>query len=397
MKDKLRVLYPTFVNTGGMAHYSEGLMQGGTESGAYRAYHLPCGQTSLYGEGGDIARLSVPYRYKGAARKLLEKYNSRWYQSIIERGYEWARPDVVHFTSRGAGILSAIKQCKRLGLPTVCTVHDPEPHDEFKTYRGHIYAFYQQHRQMRRALSLASFIHVHSEQHRATLSRVYGSEVFDKTAVVGHGMGLVSSITDTSQVVPPELEGVSRWDGDQLIIGYFGRIEPYKGLPILIEAYQRLRRHHGDNIQLILAGAGRDDSLYLVKDDPNVYVINRFIADSEVSSIFCHMDVVVLPYLDATQSGVIPLAYSHGKPVITSNVGALPEIVDRGRTGFIFERGNVDDLVNVIDRLISKSDVLGEMGRQAYSYAKQQSWPEKAKELSAVYHHAIEREKRCSA
>ena len=75
---------------------------------------------------------------------------------------------------------------------------------------------------------------------------------------------------------------------------------------------------------------------------------------------------LVLPYTDASQSGVISLAYTFSKPVIVSNVGSIPEYVDHGVTGFTFETGDTDQLANYMTKLIEDNNLCNEMGKNAH-------------------------------
>lgn len=130
-------------------------------------------------------------------------------------------------------------------------------------------------------------------------------------------------------------------DSDKNTLLFFGLIRQYKGLDLLIEAMSLL----DDSYQLLIAGECYGDfKLYqdLINKSPyktNIKVLEQYISDTEVSVLFSSADVLVLPYRDATQSGVIAVAYQLETPIIATNIGALGKTVREGGTGIV-----VDDI-----------------------------------------------------
>ncbi len=118
-------------------------------------------------------------------------------------------------------------------------------------------------------------------------------------------------------------------------IGFFGSIAPYKGLDVLVSAFNLCKT---PGLQLLIAGSGKipEELMKSIMDNNNIELVNRYIADEEFDSLMKKVDIVVLPYKSATQSGVIPLAFAFGKPVIATNVGALSEQVPNG-TGMLVD------------------------------------------------------------
>ena len=164
-------------------------------------------------------------------------------------------------------------------------------------------------------------------------------------------------------------------------IGFIGRIEPYKGLDLLVDAFLKL----DERFNLIIAGSGKIDNSTLQKITSNnrIELINRYIKDDEFSVLLNKMDVVVLPYKRASQSGVIPLVFAHGKPVIVTNVGALEEQVPEG-TGIV-TKADVDSLVKSIFSLYNNPQLILEYGKMAKFYAETNlSWEHSAKLLNDI-------------
>jgi len=117
---------------------------------------------------------------------------------------------------------------------------------------------------------------------------------------------------------------------------FFGRIWPYKGLQYFIEAANLLAKERKD-IKFIIAGKGEDFEKYKQQiQSPELFEIrNKRIAEEEIDELFQKAFCTVLPYTDATQSGVIPIAYSYKVLVIASAVGALPEVVENNVSGIL--------------------------------------------------------------
>lgn len=122
---------------------------------------------------------------------------------------------------------------------------------------------------------------------------------------------------------------------------FFGRIESYKGLEHLNKICQKMHMD-GFSHHFIIAGKGENCNLSLLRELPNVRVLNYFHTDEELSALISRCIAVVLPYSSATQSGVIIQAYSHGKPVVAHRVGAIPEYVNEGGTGRLVSIGEYD-------------------------------------------------------
>jgi glycosyltransferase involved in cell wall biosynthesis len=149
---------------------------------------------------------------------------------------------------------------------------------------------------------------------------------------------------------------------------FFGRIWEYKGLEYLIRAEPHISARVPD-VEIVIAGRGEDFEKYRrMMVNPSRFVIdNELIPEERVAQHFGESSVVVLPYIDASQSGVVPIAYSFNRPVVASAVGGLPSVVEDGVTGLLVpprdERALADALVTLLedDELRHK---MGAAGRQ---------------------------------
>ena len=163
---------------------------------------------------------------------------------------------------------------------------------------------------------------------------------------------------------------------DEKIILNFGLIRNYKGLEILIKASKYLKNEL-NNFKIIVAGECYLNEEKYLKMARNLNVDTlfdfrfKFIPNSEVKNYFSAADLIVLPYISATQSGIIPIAYNFNKPVIVSNVGGLPENVINGKTGYICEpkpRSIADGVIKFYNNTNTSFE------RNISNYKKNYSW-----------------------
>jgi glycosyltransferase involved in cell wall biosynthesis len=139
--------------------------------------------------------------------------------------------------------------------------------------------------------------------------------------------------------VPKDIARTALGLTDERIILFFGYVRRYKGLHILLDAMPAILK--SVKVKLLVVGEFYDDEQkyrnQIAANDiqKNVLVHSDYVPNEEVSKYFSAADIVVLPYVSATQSGIVQIAYQFDKPVIATDVGGLSEVVLNGRTGFI--------------------------------------------------------------
>ncbi len=156
-------------------------------------------------------------------------------------------------------------------------------------------------------------------------------------------------IADTSDIEIP----VTLPDDRPLLL-FCGIVRPYKGLDVLLDALAICVKERP--LHLLVAGefwAGGEpeyrqqiDRLGIAE---HVTILNEYLPDELLAACIDRADVVVLPYKSATQSAIIQTAFGRGKPVITTNVGGLGEVVENGRTGLVVPAENSAKLACAID------------------------------------------------
>ncbi len=144
-------------------------------------------------------------------------------------------------------------------------------------------------------------------------------------------------------------------DGEQDVLNllFFGFVRPYKGLKYLLMAAAALKDM---KLRVVVAGdfdGSAPEYLEMVERlqiGDRVEIHDEYTPDGEVQKYFDACDAVVLPYIDATQSGIAQIAFGFGKPVIATRVGGLPEVVTDGVTGVLCESGSAEALSEAVRR-----------------------------------------------
>jgi len=171
---------------------------------------------------------------------------------------------------------------------------------------------------------------------------------------------------------------------------FFGQIAPYKGLDLLIEAFAKVRRQD-PTVYLIIAGSLAESF------DPYRQLIDRFglgdavilelryIPLAELPNYFLAADLLVFPYRQAYQSGVLQLAYGFARPVVVTDAGDLGETVAEDGTGII-TGPNAEDLAAAIQKLLSERATAASMGQRGRQAAETKySWPAIAARTAEIY------------
>jgi starch synthase len=203
----------------------------------------------------------------------------------------------------------------------------------------------------------------------------------DKIHVIPHGNFIIYRTWGSEEVV----------EDDRTVL-FFGRIWPYKGLEYLIRAEPYVREQIR-GVKVVIGGQGEDFRRYeaLMENRDGFEVHNEFVARDEAADIFRRASVVVLPYVEASQSGVLAMAYTFGKPVIVTDVGSIPEVVDHGKTGLIVPPGDERALAEAIVSLLQDPEKRREMGRNAYKKATTDlAWDTIARQTVEVYKECLE-------
>jgi glycosyltransferase involved in cell wall biosynthesis len=179
--------------------------------------------------------------------------------------------------------------------------------------------------------------------------------------------------------LPAELEAV-----EGPVILAFGLIRPYKGTDVLLDAFSRIERG-----ELWIVGMPRMpiDGLRRVADRARgrVRFVDQFIPDAEIPAFMRRADVVVLPYRNIEQSGVLYTALAFGRPLVLSSVGGFTEIGERGAARLVPPE-DPEALAEAITELIADRDTAAALAAGAEREASTvSSWDRIAEQTMALY------------
>lgn len=181
------------------------------------------------------------------------------------------------------------------------------------------------------------------------------------------------------------------WPEQEGTILFFGRLWPYKGLDYLIAAEPAISAAC-PHVRFVIAGRGEDFGRYraMMAHPERFEVLNEYILREDVPRLFQRASVVVLPYTEASQSAVVPLAYAFGKPVVATTVGGIPEVIDHGQTGLLVPPRDSGALAEAVISLLQDRETRRRMGQRALEKTRGElSWSAIAEQTLQVYRRVL--------
>lgn len=341
---------------GGMVHYASQLSNAISKIGGIELYVIlpkdaDCG---IFNCNITIERVPIirrhPLRFDILLKRLL-----------------CLNPDIIHIITRHPWFIPLMPLLTFKKYPLVVTIHDIEPHEGERSFFATILSYL--------LIRYANKIFVHGEKLRNQLINKGISK--NNIVVIPHG--------DYSFFTKYKKDNLE----ERNIILFFGRIKKYKGLEYLIMAEPLITKEFPD-LKIVIAGKGSFKEYKKIKEKSNFEIFNEFVPDEMVSELFQKAKVVVLPYIEASQSGVIPIAYAFKKPVVATSVGSIPEIVEEGVTGLIVPPKDHKALAYAVLKLLKDEELRKQMGENAFIKMKADlSWDKIAEKTIRVYKKAI--------
>lgn len=314
--------------------------------------------------------LGAPGSRARAASKLVEHVPD---MLRYRRGLARAA-DVVHFQwlsvqHLDGRLLPARRSPSGTPRPLVLTAHDILPREP---RAGQLAA-------QRRLYERFDAIVVHSAHGRTRLTDELGIDP-ERVHVIPHGA--FAHLADRPSQPPP-------FETEKPVVLCFGLMRPYKGIDLLLDAWRGI-----DDAELWIAGMPKFDIAPLRRAAPaNVRFVPRFIGDTELPAYFQRADLVVLPYREIDQSGVLFTALAFGVPLLLSDVGGFPEIAATGAAR-TFPAGEAPALHAALRELLSDPAALSAMAERAHAAAAgPYSWDAIAQRTLRLYHSLTSPEK----
>ena len=178
---------------------------------------------------------------------------------------------------------------------------------------------------------------------------------------------------------------------DQTVM-FFGNIEAYKGVDVLIRAFAQLPKDLRARTQLLVAGSPNTDVVSLQKLARDLGIEQRvvwmlgYIREEGVQQLFRSATIVALPYRAIDQSGVLMTAVAFGKAIVASRTGGFPEVITDGVNGILVTPGNVLQLAAALQELLVNPVRRQAMEQATSDLARTElSWASSARKTIALY------------
>jgi len=321
----------------------------------------------LIGALRDLAEVRLytgePYELQGSlqdvqVRPVFRSYRTnpwRVLQALVD--IRRMKPDVVHIQmSQALGFVAVLVAMLRLlALKVVVTAHNVLPHERSRMSLLALRFIYGR----------SAALIVHSRHCRGQLLAEFGARVADKATIIDHGDYMMLAGATVSHAAP----------SGTFTVLFFGFIRQYKGLDVLIRAVGAMRASGRDCRLLVVGRPVEPFAPYqALMRELGIEAVTECVLDyvpiEAISGYFNRSSCVVLPYIDASQSGVLQLAYAFGKPVVASRVGGLPEAVIEGGSGLLVAAGDPAGLAAALTRLLDDPALCRRLSEGAEELAK---------------------------
>jgi PEP-CTERM/exosortase A-associated glycosyltransferase len=201
----------------------------------------------------------------------------------------------------------------------------------------------------------------------------------------------------------PDAEYLKAWDlNGKKVIGFIGSFYRYEGLDLLINAFSQLSTTMPDAMLLLVGGGEMEQELKEQIQRSNLTekaIMTGPIPHDRIAGVYALIDVLVYPrYSMRLTELVTPLkpleAMAMGRALVASDVGGHRELIRHDETGILFEAGNVDALVEALERLLKDKSRRKKVEKQGYSWVRQvQTWDQTTSVYEEMYGKVVNKSK----
>ena len=211
----------------------------------------------------------------------------------------------------------------------------------------------------------------HAENNRDRFQELFDLSR-DRLKIIDHGNENIFLKFAENQNTPEDLKTAYNLENSTKAILFFGLLSPSKGIPELLEAFSLVSKQNKD-ARLIIAGfpskyVDPQEYIQMTADlgitDQTIFDL-RYIPNETIANLMKIATAVIYPYKSSTQSGALQVAYTFGKPVIVTDVGGLPEVVDHQKSGIIVPPNDTPALAEAILSLLNNEEKAKQMGEYA--------------------------------
>ncbi len=333
---KIAVIGPTYPYRGGISHYNTLLCENLAKKHDVTAISFTRLYPKILFPGRDQKDLESKEKIGFNFTEMIDSINPltwlKTYNYIKENNFDllilyWWTP---YFSFVFSKICKLVKKNTKTKILFIC--HNVLPHDKSILDR-----FFT-----KKVLRYGNFFIVHSTQDKNNLLQILPN------ANVKTGVHPTYEIFKVKEVK----KDINYLKLRKKVILFFGFVREYKGLMYLIKAMPQILKEV--DLDLLIVGEfWKDKQKYIdeierlrIKD--NVKIVDSYVPNEEVGNYFESADIVVLPYLTATNSGIVQTAFGFNKPVIVTNVGGLPEVVNNNKTGLVVPSQDGNALANSV-------------------------------------------------
>lgn len=288
-------------------------------------------------------------------------------------------PGVLHVQWTLVPLLDGLlaRALKARGWRIVHTVHDPLPGPTRPLASRH-------HRWF---LSCADAVIVHTPFLAQQVAAAY-PDTAGRVKVIPHG--------GVPQPLPSEADRLRARqrlaiEAGRPVLLLFGMLKPYKGLEDLLVAMPGILSRF-PRCLLVVAGEALmplppvEELIERLGLRESVVLRPSFVLQEEVASYFAAADLVVVPYREIAASGVVVTAQGHGRAVVVTRVGGLPEFVEPASCGLVVPPRDPKALADAVCRALADPDELARMGYRAWTrIAQDHDWMDVARQTYALY------------